>query len=197
MKDFDIYHAYELVRDFHTIFEGPTFDHPDNAPFKIHELRSRLIKEEAKEWQLAKSRIDRLDALCDLMYVILGTAVTYSTPLLSHSDWRLDYSVGYEVRGITNDLDSSFPCQDMLKKSIGAASLKLVWLANKSDFDFAGAFEAVHENNMKKLWPSMDWNGWPNYVGKEVKPGLWLVKDLGGKVIKPPNHPKVDLTPYI
>lgn len=37
-----------------------------------HELTLRLLREEHKEWLTAKTPVDKLDGLCDLVYVAMG-----------------------------------------------------------------------------------------------------------------------------
>lgn len=48
-------------------------------------LRAHLILEEVSEYLLAKTEEEALDALADLTYVVLGTAVTH--------DWPLEYAL--------------------------------------------------------------------------------------------------------
>lgn len=72
----------EMVREFmrmcgQTVNQAPTL----NVPGTDVLLRRRLIKEEFKEFRDADNLGDLADALGDLLYVVLGTAVTYGIDL--------------------------------------------------------------------------------------------------------------------
>ena len=71
------------VEEFHkkfglTINKTPTYlayQHPDR------QLRIRLIKEELTEYEDAQNEVEVADALADLLYVVLGKAVTHGIDL--------------------------------------------------------------------------------------------------------------------
>jgi predicted HAD superfamily Cof-like phosphohydrolase len=66
----------EMVREFHDACDVPTLDSPDISDIERMTLRCKLIKEEFNELEDALSTSDRvefLDALCDLQYVLDGT----------------------------------------------------------------------------------------------------------------------------
>jgi uncharacterized protein Smg (DUF494 family) len=194
-------HYYtSLVKDFHETFEVKTYKHPDNAPMDVHKLRARLIREELQEYHDAYDTLACLDALCDSLYVVAGTAVTYSTPLVALPFYNDDgiNNLDASARPLLNDLDSMFPCQKNLNVSISLYMNKLESVAVHRKFMIREAFMAVHINNMNKLW---DYNPLEKlavipYI-VVAKGNKFLVKDLGGKVIKPPDHQKVDLSDFI
>ncbi len=70
--------AQRQVRDFHEAFALGAPDALDTASFPA-ELRIRLIDEEAAEFAVAARAGDvvgAIDALCDLLYVTYGAAVS-------------------------------------------------------------------------------------------------------------------------
>lgn len=71
-----------MLEEFHKQYklthnEKPTFEISD----KDRELRYNLIHEECEELKDAKDIYDVADALGDLLYVVLGAAVTYGINL--------------------------------------------------------------------------------------------------------------------
>jgi hypothetical protein len=194
----DPYYFYNRVKKFHETFEVLDYPHPDNAPFEVHKLRARLIEEEFKELKDARTPVDTLDAICDLLYVVAGTACAYSTPLKIVT--CIDHTIPVSIQTVLNDLYSMFPCQNHLMVDL---SLLIADLENHAFSRFSKykeAFNAVHENNMDKLWtfdPTASIMDSKRILLYKPKRDKWLVKDAGGKVIKPPSHTKVDLTPYV
>lgn len=72
-----------MVAEFHRQFGGGAPDHLDLAQFP-GELRIRLIEEEAEEFAEAVRAGDvpeMVDALCDLLYVTYGAAVSLGVDL--------------------------------------------------------------------------------------------------------------------
>lgn len=54
---------------------------PDVAAGNIHSLRAHLMIEELGETLTAACEVDAFDGLCDLLYVLFGTALVYDWPL--------------------------------------------------------------------------------------------------------------------
>lgn len=72
--------AYEQVRAFHKAFNLYSPAHPILIRDELVALRIRLIDEELTEYQAAVNNEDLVeiaDALADLAYVVIGTAVTH------------------------------------------------------------------------------------------------------------------------
>jgi predicted HAD superfamily Cof-like phosphohydrolase len=70
-----------LVEDFHRKFGHPVNDKP---VWSRPELRAKLIEEEAKETVdaiRARNMIEAIDGMCDLLYVVFGTAVEFGIDL--------------------------------------------------------------------------------------------------------------------
>jgi len=81
---------FEMVKEFHEKFglavgHGPIpFLHEDLDNEELYTLRDRLHKEEWKELQDAwedENLVEYADALCDLIYVLCGTAVSFGIDL--------------------------------------------------------------------------------------------------------------------
>lgn len=81
---------FEMVKEFHRKFglhvnRGPIpFLHEDLDNEDLYTLRHRLHKEEWKELEDAwedEDLVGYADALCDLIYVLCGTAVSFGIPL--------------------------------------------------------------------------------------------------------------------
>lgn len=196
MKHTELY--TNLVREFHTAFEQPVFKHPDDAPVEIHELRALLIDEEHSEYIAAVDRVDILDAICDLIYVVAGTAVTYSIPITGYSSTSLPLKtitvkpvVWHRVFPLLQSLYCLFPCPKMLRKECNELLDLLEDTAKIYNFKMPEAFIRVHNNNMAKLWSAAPDN--PNLTARQ-KGNKWLVVDKNGKITKPADHTKVDLT---
>ena len=67
-----------MVRDFHRKFRQPDLTVPGELPASVASLRKKLVSEEASELIDAIDRGElhqQLDALCDLLYVVYGTAI--------------------------------------------------------------------------------------------------------------------------
>lgn len=70
--------AIGRVRDFHVKFKQPDLSCPGEMPASVAALRKKLVGEEAQELVDALDRgelHEQLDALVDLLYVTLGTAI--------------------------------------------------------------------------------------------------------------------------
>lgn len=71
----------QQVRDFHRTF-GLTINATPTCPSAgDRQLREKLILEEWKELTESETIVDVADALGDLLYVVLGAAVTYGIDL--------------------------------------------------------------------------------------------------------------------
>lgn len=71
----------KMLIDFHEKFQLSINKEPIKSLWNLHvndiNLRDNLILEEAKEFHEADKLDLKLDALCDLLYVAFGAAVTY------------------------------------------------------------------------------------------------------------------------
>lgn len=180
-------------------FDQPIYPKTEAAPIDVVLLRSRLIKEESKEYHAApRGDIEELDGLIDLFYVVIGTSITFSVPFMVEPDIFTKHKEKYllydRVIPVTQDLDSRFPCHKRQTIVLNDLIRLLIFVGRDVGYDLIGAFDAVHENNMKKLWDIKPEDKSLIAVPKGAK---WLVKDKGNKVIKSPSHTKVALTPFM
>ena len=76
--------AIEDVAKFHRMTDSPVCDEPAFPAQLRRDLRRRLIAEEFREFETAELANDLTgvaDALADLIYVCIGTALEYGIPL--------------------------------------------------------------------------------------------------------------------
>lgn len=71
----------EMVKEFHTAFGGHIEPSPNvNIPESVKMLRTKLLTEEFQELQDAQANNDLteiVDAIGDILYVVIGTAISY------------------------------------------------------------------------------------------------------------------------
>ena len=73
-----------LVREFHEAFNAPVAETPTLIPDDRFLLRYKLMREELDEYIIAaidKDLVEVADALGDLLYVVLGSAVEHGIDL--------------------------------------------------------------------------------------------------------------------
>ena len=90
-------------------------------------LRFNLFEEEYQEYRFAKNKVERLDAVCDMLYIRLGTLLE---SMISKADLKnlLEYHLDKKINVI----------YDFIKK-------------NKFERILFEAFSEVHRSNMSKL----------------------------------------------
>ena len=79
MKD-----ALKKVHEFHEIFDTLIGTKPQFPDEDTRQLRRNILEEEFKEYQSAEAANDLIevaDALADIIYIALGTAISYGIPL--------------------------------------------------------------------------------------------------------------------
>lgn len=194
----------DCVREFTTAFDFTTYDRAESLPCEVAMLRSALIKEEWCEYLNAPLKsVDELDAICDLIYVTVGTnivtgipAVPYTSGQVPFNSWKID--INNKVLYVTSDLDSRFPCTTIQRKGLNELLQVLDDVATIHSYDIIGAFAEVHRSNMTKLWDENDLT-LELQKANIVKPwkNKWLVKRADGKVIKPPTFEKPQLQQFL
>lgn len=190
-----------MVREFMTNFEQPIYPDVDHLPCETALLRSALIMEEAVEYSRAARRTeDELDGICDLLYVVIGTNITMSIPVLPVQATKIipmaqKPSIWYQVLSVTQDLDCKFPCEKIQKRELNKLISLLVDIGVNYGYKLQEAFAEVHRSNMTKLWETPP----KAEAGLIIKPkgGLFLVKRKDGKVVKPPTFVPPNLMPYL
>ncbi len=90
-------------------------------------LRFNLFEEEYQEYRFAKNKVERLDAICDIFYIRLGTLLE---SMISKSDLKnlLEHHLDKKINVI----------YDFIKK-------------NNFEKIFFEAFSEVHRSNMSKI----------------------------------------------
>jgi len=72
------------VKEFHTVFGQRVGEIPSLPEMPERELRGKLLTEEFKEYidaECDNDLVEVADALADIIYIALGTAVSYGIPL--------------------------------------------------------------------------------------------------------------------
>lgn len=199
-----------LVKEFHQAAGQPVAEkittlHPDRL-----KLRLALIAEEAKELEEAvfsSDRVETLDALCDLQYVVCGKAVEEGVTMADQND--IDTTTSKSISKM-----DKFQAIDIIIKTVNSKisssynAHKIVYLASLFGFNervFFEAFKAVHESNMRKFCRSeaeAD-ETVKNYFGQDIfsywkkneQTGTYTIYRSGDdKVLKSINYTPVDLT---
>lgn len=76
--------VFNDVKDFHKTFEQPIGEHPHFPNNAERGLRRKLLREEMNEYLDAEDEdnlVEVADALADIIYIAVGTAVHYGIPL--------------------------------------------------------------------------------------------------------------------
>nr|DAP68801.1 MAG TPA: NTP-PPase-like protein [Caudoviricetes sp.] len=119
-----------LVKDFYIAFGQQEFLENEMTDERM-KLRERLFDEELKEYKMAeknKDKVEMLDAVCDMCYILIGT-------LLEMHKGNVD-AVTDVIYFEEND-KSKFIFEKVFK--------------NEFNDIFVKAFEEVHKSNMSKL----------------------------------------------
>ena len=160
----------DLVAAFHAKFK---------VPKKFTDLRARVIAEELTELNQALDADDRreiLDGILDVIYVTAGTCVVLGIPKFETSPQQFGYTAAKDY------LNNLYQFCLFLAKELG--------------MEVDDNFMIVHNNNMAKVWPVLDATKYVDskvdegYTMEETTGGMAIVRDAGGKVIKPRGHTK-------
>lgn len=204
-----LYGVIEKVGVFRQAFDQPCPWEWNNCSPTAMNMQAGLIREEFDEFVTAKTRVDKLDALCDLAYVIAGgfIACGYRGLALencSNVHERPFIKVIPDAAKRLTDAD----CPGGCLRDVGSALFTVVRTGRRlfGVGNFTNAFLAVHANNMNKLWTvgqhAAEFDA-TTMTSKLVtmdhgaSPDRYLVKRKSdGKVIKPSDFVKVELTQF-
>lgn len=178
----------------------------DDHEQAIRPLRKALIAEEFQEFCDSRTKVDMLDALCDLLYVTHGTllALGYRADLLVNTglEQPLPAAVGRAVTQLSQQ-----PCQKGDGDRIADLVATVIAVGERTFGleNYRNAFYAVHENNMKKLWTAKEYGeSAPGdklqakvALGQEDNERCYVVTRPDGKVVKPPGFEKVKLEKFV
>jgi hypothetical protein len=120
----------KLVKEFYIAFGQQEFLKKEMT-YERMELRERLFDEELKEYKMAeknKDKVEMLDAVCDMCYILIGTLLEMH---------KGDVDTVTDVIYFGEDDKSKFIFEKVFK--------------NEFNDIFVKAFEEVHKSNMSKL----------------------------------------------
>ena len=206
-------HLQDYLKDlteFHETFGHPVVRSFADCSFDKLPLRKTLIAEECAEYTNAKTRVEIIDALGDLLYVVVGTILT--TGVLPH-----EYQERATVICTKTKLPLISPVNELLKvlgklqpcyKGLWETTTVLYWKIHDAAIvygvDLYNAFKLIHKSNMTKIWPmhlvmdSPEFNPdlmEASFVASERIPaGCVVTRKSDGKVLKPSTYQPVDLT---
>ena len=191
---------YDMVLEFTKAYDFQVGDENTTITDFLRKQRLDLIHEEICEYEDAKKKGDRLemlDALCDIMYVVLGSHITFGIPLkMSNKET--------ELCDFTDELTHGDKAAMALY--LTSISSNVLYKSVLLNVEFKKAFTEVHRSNMSKscgsideVYATMAQHKYKdidyNYVTKE---GRWFIhrKD-NGKLIKSIAYSKAELAKYI
>lgn len=212
-------HAYlNQVADFHRAFQyrQPEPRHPDFTCAKTNALRPKLLNEELHELREAidaNDRLEQLDALCDIQYVLSGAVLAWG--LRDLVDSRSTMIELRKIRDMSAHLAAMFGQVAQLEVAAendfghqvvtGLCALQSRLATTVYHLGFAQCFDAafavVHENNMDKYWTYEEYcegeaeiaaRNWSHVEGKG-----YICRRDDNKIVKPPHHKKVNLTQFV
>lgn len=185
------------VKEFMTTFDQLMVRTFIDCTNRAAMARGELLREEFQELSDSKSLVDALDAYCDLEYIAAGTQLALALRVTNQQPAN---TLAFWAARSIRELNADQLCQRGLVNSLNGLRAAIDHEANKAFRDFHGAFMAVHENNMKKMWTDKDLqlmtSDDQNHVVKAV-PGGWVVYRADGKILKPPGHAKPDLARFV
>ena len=192
--------ALQKVGLFMRSFLQPTPLGYINAHVDLFQLRASLIEEEFLEFLESKNRLDQLDALCDLLYVSAGGFITCGFRMKEFKTFAIAKPFARAVAEARRAFVVQ-PCESGLHNSGSALILTTIRTGNAMFPRFKEAFNAVHENNMRKAWTKEELIHKPEGA-ISIKCSLeiercYVVMNSMKKVIKPPTFIKVELQPFL
>jgi hypothetical protein len=191
----------ELVSEFHITFDHPSHTEPYLDDEELNQLRIDLLMEEIREYLDAKhvgNRVEMLDGLCDMQYVLSGAALAWGLQGYINGS-----NVGY--RNIEDELveltEMKTPSLSLLKMQLGLMNEVLGW--GFTDV-FRDAFTEVHRSNMSKMWTDQDVIDGREIALKSIvypvaeRDGRkWVVKRKDGKILKPKSYSPANLIQFL
>lgn len=202
------------VADFHAAFKyrQPEAIAPELCDADTNTLRPKLIAEELHELRAAieaHDRLETLDALCDIQYVLAGAVLAWGLrKQFDHSTITIRLQM---IASIEEHLAQMFGINAMMEIIVESRNAVMVAMHLRElqshlsqmvyHFGFApvfdSAFSQVHENNMGKLWDTPDYKAEGVYQMESTVGGKWIARRGDGKILKPPGFTKVSLERFI
>lgn len=190
---------------------------PTEMTTELAHLRYNLYIEEVQELKdaiEANDRVEQLDALCDILYIVMGTANSMGMDTQDLQD-KIGFVHSPFVKSIDDQIRSEGTgalvanLEELNVKEVGAAVIGVFVLTRLLSFTpgtFNEAFRRVHVSNMSKFCRSEQearetidsyiQNGVDTFW---VQQGDWYVvlRRSDNKVLKSINYNPVDLTDLI
>lgn len=208
------------VAEFHAVmkYRTPEPTIPDFSDEATNTLRPSLLREEIHELRQAiaeNNRVEQLDALCDIQYVLSGAVLAWG--LRSFFKESTMTTQLRKIQDMDEYLARMFGAVDMIevsaKQQFGhSVALNLralqshltrgVWSMGFIEV-FREAFDTVHLNNMGKIWSQMDKDyhlsceQFGNELLFEETIGGYIARRMDGKIIKPSSFQKVSLERFV
>lgn len=160
-------------------------------------LRAMLIDEEVEELAEAietKNTLEIIDGLCDVIYVAAGTQVARGLVFEANIvDVFSTIGLGEDTLALLHEVDAEYALNTSSADMFLACLIRhCEHIAGQYRIDLRANFDIVHANNMAKVW-TREQAITTDMDGREVTivdSDTYIVKNLAGKVIKPPGHPK-------
>lgn len=145
--------CFDQVGEFHTVFGHPKTDTLQHDALTknptLVKFRVSLIEEEINEFYEAETRVDMLDAMCDIMYVTFGTMHALGIKMIQDSSYFYNAS-HLNYRDVLSKLRSSDDIDEFADFLYLTIQLT-VDISRKLDFKLTKAFNEVHRSNMTKV----------------------------------------------
>ena len=205
------------VAEFHRAFRyrQPEPVAPDLSDAPTNKLRVSLLTEELHELKDAETRVDQLDALCDIQYVLSGAVLAWGyRSLVEHT------RIVVELRHI-RDFDAHLAAMLGLVKTMEMVAEmnfqaqmltlltqlqgRLMTAVHSLGFGpvFSDAFSEVHRSNMSKAWKRgeitahLTSGNQENYTFWHNDDGTAVCKRDDGKIIKSPSYSPASLERFV
>lgn len=166
-----------------------------------------LLKEELKESADAVTKTKALDLYVDVVFYCLSSAIEGGLIFEDIKRWYLDdgYNSFYPTnswknlgKALQNNLleitSKNWELSDILSHTLVIA--RTIYEGRLTHEEFFEAFDKVYKNNMKKFWTFAEWYSSNYIIGfytERKGPRCLVVKDLRGKIMKPPGFKGVKL----
>lgn len=142
----------EKVKEFQLASGQPVSDERRELTKEEFEFRDNLLREEIRELKDAvvdDNRVEILDALCDIVYVALGTC---NTSGINHGDYEDDYyyPLNKYIEDGIKDLEL-YAFEDYCISSVVTICCELAKLFGFTLENFKTALDRVHDSNMSKF----------------------------------------------
>lgn len=169
---------YKKVISFHKSFGIKPYS--GNIDDDFINLRYNLFKEELEEYKGAKTLTDKVDAICDMLYIVLGSAYLTKT-YIKNQKYNLSNSINetdflYNIFALNERFGRKEKGKRVVFNQIIIEILELARINKVLDI-LPELFNEVHESNMSKL----DKQGKPIINGEN---GVFDKTRPMGKVLK-------------